>query len=144
MDKAEGVLKARKLLGLALDVIDTPEGQSAAVLFVRFLKAGGIGLDDILDCPPAAGERTRPSEPRPQAKQPAREVDDEVAKRTRFPFGKHKGETLWEVAQDNRSYLEWAAENLTKMSPVFMAALEKVLELSDDGGDAGDGDINLD
>ncbi len=96
----------------------------------------------ILTGRPPPEQLGQPATP-PVVRLPPVDMDEETAKKTRFPFGKHKGRTLWDIAEEDRDYLEWAVENLEKMSPKFMAALEKVLELTEDGGEFN-GEVNLD
>ena len=73
--------------------------------------------------------------------QALRQIADDLAERGELPseiknvtvgFGKHKGRTLWEVAQSDRSYLVWASENMTRASQSFMSALNQVLAATED------------
>jgi uncharacterized protein (DUF3820 family) len=141
--KVDGIIRARKLLALALDAIDTPEGESAAVLFVRFLKSGGIGLRDILDCPPEDAPPPPPPRPRgtpPPSKSAVPLTDEDIAA-MKMPFGKHKGETLQAVAKHSRDYLVWMAENVEMRSPL-KEAVDRMLELSEEDDD-GELKVNL-
>lgn len=49
----------------------------------------------------------------------------ETLEKTIFPYGKHKGSSLQEVEREDRSYLEWVAQQDLDISPVVRIYLQK-------------------
>jgi len=130
--------KAKKLLALALDLSGQPEGDVAAVMLVKELKRSGVTLEQV-----TGGQK--PSEtPKTVHKPSTGGLSDAVLRGVKFPFGKHKGEKIWDVAQEDRGYVEWASENITFREDKLNQAVEQILEeVSEDDSDRDPGEINL-
>lgn len=133
----DAVDKSKKLLALALDLSGQPEGDVASVMFVKELKRSGVTLDQVI-----GGSAKK--DPKPAAKAESGGLSDTVLKSLKFPFGKHKGEKIWDVAQDARDYVEWVSENITFREAKLNMAVKQILEETPDDESSRDpGDINL-
>jgi uncharacterized protein (DUF3820 family) len=129
--------KSKKLLALALDRSGQPEGDVAAVMFVKELKRSGITLDHLVG---GAIPEEPPKRPKPPKE---KEMPLGILKAVKLPFGKHKGECIWDVAQTDRDYLVWMSESVDFKSPTVKDAILKILELVPDGDGWDEGEINL-
>lgn len=95
------------------------EAENAALKLVAVVKAHGISYEDL---------RAQLAPPPPVREIQADDDDDEPAAcEIILTFGKHRGETLGEVARRDARYLRWLIDELVTR-PEIVAAAEVVAE----------------
>lgn len=110
------VEKVMKLFTLALDA-GAPDGEAKAAAFAAIseMRRAGLKLKDL-------------GIPQTKIREVEKQYEPWWAK-VSIPFGKHKGSTLGEIAEDDPEYLIWLGANVTlrgNLQQAVEAALEAV------------------
>ncbi len=98
------------------------EAEAAGAAFARLARAAKLAVDDLF-CAPRIEQ---PRQDHQRDRQPGK-VRRPAACRVVMPWGRHEGERLGEIAENDPGYLKWLVDEAS-MAPALRRAVEIVYD----------------